>query len=69
MFFPEQETEMFEKIKVSCGEGKCKGFFTLNRWRDDYSPRVHGECSQCNRFMSVKLRYIDDSRIISREWL
>lgn len=70
MFIFEQEEESFiEKIKVSCNENNCDGTFTLNRYKDDFSPRVHDECSNCKRFMSVKLSYLDESRIVSREWI
>lgn len=69
MFIFEQEPELIEKITVACAENDCSGVFTLNRYRDDLSPRVHGECSICNRFMSVKLRHIEESRILKREWI
>lgn len=69
MFIFEQEEHLIEKILVSCNENNCDGVFTLNRYKDDFSPRVHSECSKCSRFISVKLSRIDDSRIISREWI
>ena len=69
MFIFEQEEELIEKITVSCNENNCDGIFTLNRYREDFSPRVHDECSKCKRFMSVKLSGLDESRIISREWI
>ena len=61
--------EKLEKILVSCGENGCDGTFTLMRFPDDFSPRVHDSCSKCNRFMSVKLHRIEDNRIKCREWI
>lgn len=58
-----------EKILVACNENDCDGNFKLLRYRDDFSPRVHDNCSKCGRFMSVKLSSIDENRIISREWV
>ena len=56
-----------EKILVSCNENDCEGTFETIRHSDDFSPRIHNNCSKCERFMSVKLSSIDENRIISRE--
>lgn len=74
MYWTEQQyldhhEEKRERIIVTCAENDCDGTFELIRYSDDFSPRVHDNCSKCNRFMSVKLSYIDDERIISREWI
>lgn len=69
MYIFDKEENMVEKITVACNENKCNGTFTLNRYRDDFSPRVHDECSKCKRFMSVKLSSINESRIVNREWI
>lgn len=68
-FFEREEEKMIEQITVTCNENDCSGVFVVNRYRDDFSPRVHNNCSECGRFMSVKLHHIEQSRIINREWL
>ncbi|MGG3987454.1 hypothetical protein [Bacillus smithii] len=69
MFYFEEERAKREKILVSCNNNGCDGIFTLIRDPMDFSPRVHGECSKCGRFMSVKLSSIENKRIVSREWI
>lgn len=61
--------EKLEKIVIACNDNACDGEFVLIRYPDDFSPRVHDNCSKCKRFMSVKLSNIDISRIISRKWI
>ncbi len=69
MFMFQEQEETTERITVLCNENDCDGVFILNRDRGDFSPRVHDECSKCKRFMSVKLRCIEESRILKREWI
>lgn len=69
MFYFETVEEKRERILVRCNNANCKGFYTLIRQTDDFSPRVHSDCSECNGFMSVKLSQVEENRIISREWI
>lgn len=62
-----EERESRRKIIISCNEDNCNGVFTHASWLSDHSPRIEEKCSECERFISVKLHNIDESRIVSRE--
>lgn len=65
-FFPVEE-DPIKTVKIKCGENGCNGILICEHFRDDFSPRVHTNCTECNRFVSVKLKYIDDDRIIKED--
>lgn len=67
MWFYEEEDEKKRRVIIACGENDCSGVFIYESWLGDFSPRVHGECTGCKRFISMKLSNIDESRILERK--
>jgi len=66
MWIPMDETESYRIVVVACNNEGCNGKITHESWLGDFSPRLDDECPKCKKYYCVKLKSIEEERIISR---